>query len=146
MLILAFDYGTRRTGVALGSHLSGARPLAVLPSKPEEALYASIAKLVREWAPTQMVVGLPLTLDGGTQYMTERASEFAEGLRSRFGLPLVMHDERSTSKMADRCFAELRAAGLKKRKDAQLLDAMAASLILEDYLVGADYSTTAPVG
>lgn len=146
MLILAFDYGTRRTGVALGSPLSGARPLAVLASKPEDALFASIAKLIREWAPVQMVVGLPLTLDGGEQFMTERANAFAEGLRSRFGLPLVMHDERSTSKMADRCFAELRAAGLKKRKDAQLLDAMAASLILEDYLAGADFATPATTG
>lgn len=146
MLILAFDYGTRRTGVALGSPLSGARPLAVLSSKPEAAMFDAIARLVRQWEPVRLVVGLPLALDGSSQFMTERAEAFADGLRQRHALPLVMHDERSTSKMADRRFAELRAAGLKKRKDAQLLDAMAASLILEDYLAGTDLAAAPTAG
>lgn len=134
MVLLAFDLGTRRTGVALGSPLSGARPLCVLESRPPEAMHLAIDRLVREWAPVALVVGLPLTLEGESQPMTERATAFAELLGQRHGLPVHLQDERGSSKQADRTFAGLRAAGVMKRKDAALLDAMAASLILEDYL------------
>lgn len=138
MLWLAFDCGSRRVGVALGSRLSGARPLAVLDTNPAERLFAQIDKLIREWAISELLVGLPLTLEGESQPMTVRARAFIEQLRKRFKLPVHEHDERYSSKRADKRFAELRAAGLKKRKDADLLDAMAASMILEDYFATHD--------
>lgn len=134
MLWLAFDCGSRRVGVALGSALSGARPLAVLDAKPADKLYARVGELIKQWAPTQLLVGLPLTLDDQTQPMTVRARLFMDELRARFGLPVFEHDERYSSKRAGRQFADLRAQGLKKKKDAELLDAMAAAVILEDYL------------
>ena len=91
---------------------------------------------MREWGVDGLLVGLPLTEDGGEQYMSKRARAFAAALRERFELPVVEHDERYSSKDAARRFAELRAAGLLRKKDAELLDAMAASLVLEDYLDG----------
>ena len=129
MLWLAFDCGSRRIGVALGSRLSGARPLAVIETRPVEPAFSRIADLIKQWAPTELLVGLPLTLEGESQPMTVRARAFMEQLRQRFKLPVHEHDERYSSKRADRRFAELRAAGLKKRKDAELLDAMAASMM-----------------
>lgn len=134
MLWLAFDLGSKRVGVALGSALSGARPLAVLDTNPQDKLLARIAELIKQWGATRLLVGLPLTLDGESQPMTKRAQAFIETLRARTGLPVHAFDERYSSKRADRHFADLRAAGLKKKKDAGLLDAMAAAVILEDFL------------
>ncbi|MEZ5457184.1 MAG: Holliday junction resolvase RuvX [Lysobacteraceae bacterium] len=134
---LAFDVGGRRTGVAVGNSLSGtARPLAVLPMKDDQPDWDQIAHLVREWNPQVLIVGEPLTLDGVEQAATHRARQFAAGLRKRHSLQVILVDERSSSREADRRFAERRRAGAARRRDAALLDADAAAIILERWLQG----------
>jgi putative Holliday junction resolvase len=80
------------------------------------------------------VVGLPLTLDGGEQPMSRRARAFATQLEQRYQRPAHLVDERDTSREAARRFAQQRASGAAKRKDAAEIDALAAAIILEAWL------------
>ena len=87
-----------------------------------------------EWNPEAFVVGLPLTLDGGEQAITRGARDFARKLEQRYGLPVRLVDERHTSQEAARRFAGQRASGNARRRDAAKLDAIAAVVILEEWL------------
>jgi putative Holliday junction resolvase len=89
---------------------------------------------VREWRPDGLVVGDPMTLDGGDQPIRRFAQGFARELAARFRLPVVMVDERNSSQEAARRFAAERAEGRRKRRDAELLDAVAAAVIVERWL------------
>ncbi len=82
----------------------------------------------------ELVVGDPMTLDGGDQPIRKAARAFAETLRKRSGLPVAMIDERNSSQEAARRFAAARAAGTRKRRDAEVLDALAAAVIVERWL------------
>ncbi len=130
--VLAFDFGTKRIGVAVGEALLGvARPLVEISGEASEPRFAAIAKLVDEWKPQRLVVGLPLTEDGVPQEMTRRAQRFARQLEGRFGLPVTLVDERYTSAEAE---AGLRAAGAHKAiREKKGVDAAAAQLILQQY-------------
>lgn len=133
---LGFDYGTRRIGVATGEAVTGAaRPLTTLPARAGEPSWEALRQVVREWRPRALVVGLPLTLDGAQQPMTGRARRFAEALGRETGLPVHLHDERHSSREAARRFAAARARGQLRRRDAAALDAMAAAVILESWLL-----------
>lgn len=133
--VLGFDVGTRRIGVALGNTLSrSARPLAVIGAGEQGPDWSAIDLQVRRWRPHRLVVGDPLTLAGEVQAITRRARAFAAEIAARYGLPVDLVDERSTSREADRVFARRRRAGASRRKDAAGLDAVAASLILERWL------------
>jgi len=90
--------------------------------------------LLAEWKPDALVVGLPLTLDGGEQAVTRGARAFAQKLRARYGLPVHLMDERHTSQEAARRFAEQRAAGTARRRNASNIDSLAAVVILEAWL------------
>ena len=128
---LAFDVGTRVIGVAIGNRLSGsARALTTLA--PDD--WPRVDALVAEWRPDALVVGLPLTLDGGEQAMSQRARAFATLLEQRYRRPVHLVDERNTSREAARRFAQQRASGAAKRKDAAEIDALAAAIILEAWL------------
>ena len=128
---LAFDVGTRVIGVAIGNRLSGsARALTTLA--PDD--WPRVDALVAEWRPDALVVGLPLTLDGGEQAMSQRARAFATQLEQRYRRPVHLVDERNTSREAARRFAQQRASGAAKRKDAADIDALAAAIILEAWL------------
>ena len=132
---LAFDVGGRRTGVAVGNSLSGtARSLAVLTMKEDQPDWDQVSSLIAEWNPQVLIVGEPLTLEGTEQPATHRARQFAAGLRKRHAFPVMLVDERSSSREADRRFAERRRAGAARRRDAALLDADAAAIILERWL------------
>lgn len=132
--VLAFDVGTRLTGVALGNRLTcSARALAAIASDDWPRLDA----LVGEWQPERFVVGLPLSLDGGEQPMARRAREFARALERRYARPAEFVDERHTSREAARRFAQQRASGTAKRKHAADIDALAAQIILEHWFSGA---------
>lgn len=132
---LGFDVGARRTGVAVGNTLSGtARALAVLPVHEGAPDWNQLDRLMRDWSPQHLVVGEPLTLEGEAQPATHRARRFAESLRLRYRLPVDLVDERSSSKEADRRFAQARRDGQARRSQAELLDAMAAQIILERWL------------
>jgi putative Holliday junction resolvase len=120
---LAFDFGTRRVGVASGNTLThSATPLATISSQGEPR-FDAIATLIAEWQPAALVVGVPFHPDGAVHVNTGRARRFGRQLQARFGLPVHEVDERYTT-------VEARAAG------ADDLDARAAALILEQYLAG----------
>jgi putative Holliday junction resolvase len=122
--ILAFDFGLRRTGVAVGNTLTAsARPLAVIEAESNERRFAAIDRLIREWRPQRLVVGRPSHPDGTAHEMTTRCERFARQLAGRFGLPVVTVDERWSS-------VEARAARAGPGPD----DAEAAAVILRQYL------------
>lgn len=131
--ILAFDLGTRRIGVAIGNRIGGtARGLGTVAADDWPALDALIA----DWRPQALVVGLPLALDGSEQPMSRRARAFAGTLAQRYACTVHLADERGTSQEAARRFARGRAAGTARRKDAADLDALAAAVILDQWLAG----------
>ena len=128
---LAFDLGTRVIGIAIGNRLSStARPLATVDAID----WARLDALVADWRPDELVVGLPLALDGSEQPMSRRAREFARALERRYERPVRLVDERSSSREAAARFARQRASGAARRKDAAAIDALAAQIILESWL------------
>ena len=133
--VLGFDVGARRIGVAVGSAFgSGARALAVIDVHGNGPDWAAIDRLRQEWRPDGLVVGDPMTLDGGDQPIRKRAHAFARELQARYKLPVVLVDERSSSVEAAQRFALDRAEGRKRRRDAVALDAVAAAVIIERWL------------
>lgn len=132
---LGFDYGTRLIGVATGENLAGStQPLTTLPVRAGEPAWEQLGKVVADWQPAGLVVGLPLALDGGEQPMSGRARRFARQLGEHFGIPVYLHDERHTSQEAARRFASARQRGTQRRHHAGAIDAMAAAVILEAWL------------
>ncbi len=133
--VLGFDYGLRRIGVAVGQGLTGtAQPLQVISNRHGQVDWPPIDRLVAEWQPQSLVVGVPLTEDGAEQPMTVAARGFLQQLSRRYGLPVHGAEERFSSREASTRFREARAGGHARRRDAGLLDAQAARLILEDWL------------
>lgn len=134
--VLGFDVGSRRIGVAVGSEISGgARELAVVDVRDGVVDWARVAALLREWQPGCLLVGDPLTLDGGDQPARKRALRFAREAGQRFGLPVRLVDERRSSLEAARRFAQARSSGARRRRDAATLDALAAVVIVERWLM-----------
>lgn len=129
--VLAFDFGTRSIGVAVGQAITGtANPLNALKAQDGIPNWTQIETLLNEWQPTLCVVGLPLNMDGTEQPMTVRARKFANRLHGRFGLRVELQDERLTTASAkEYLFARGGYKGLSK--DA--IDSASACLILEDY-------------
>jgi putative Holliday junction resolvase len=130
--ILAFDFGTRRVGVAVGETSLGlAHPLVTIAAHSDEDRLAGIASLVAEWQPAMLVVGLPTHADGTPHAMTARAREFARRLEARFQLAVELVDERYTTEAAT---AALSSAGVGERGHRPLRDQVAAQIILQAYL------------
>ena len=132
-VLLAFDFGEKRIGVATGNTLTGAaQPLGTVAETTTDGRFARIGALIRDWQPARLVVGRPLHPDGAAHEVTARAERFARQLEGRFGLPVSLVDERYSSVAAQ---ARLRAQGRGARgRAAQGDDAMAAAIILEQYL------------
>ncbi len=129
--VLAFDLGLKRTGVASGDLSIGvAHPLSVIQAESTDARLAAIAKLIAEWQPVLLVLGLPTHADGGEHEMTRVVKNFARKLESRFNLPVFLVDERHTSTAAE---SELHARGIHGKKNKALADAVAAQLILQGF-------------
>lgn len=128
--VLGFDFGTKRIGVAIGNTLTGtARPLAVLPARDGVPDWEQLAKLVAEWKPARLLVGLPLNMDGTESELSTRARSFSRKLGGRLVLPVDVVDERLSSFEAR---GELMRSEQKRGKPA--VDALAASLIVEQWL------------
>ena len=129
--VLAFDFGTRRIGVAFGQQLLGtARPIAMLPARDGIPDWDQIAALMTEWRPDQLVVGLPLNMDGSENEMCARARKFGKRLHGRFHLPVAMVDERLTSFEAK---GEVLAEHGQRDFGRHGVDDLAAVLILETW-------------
>jgi putative Holliday junction resolvase len=129
--VLAFDLGLKRTGVASGDLAIGvAHPLTVIQAESTDSRLAAITKLIAEWQPVLLVLGLPAHADGGEHEMTRVAKNFARKLESHFKLPVFMVDERHTSTAAE---SELHARGIHGKKNKALVDAVAAQLILQGF-------------
>jgi putative holliday junction resolvase len=130
--ILAFDFGTRRIGVAVGEPLTSlAHPLATIEAESNDDRFAAIAALVDEWRPTLMLVGLPTHADSSEHELTARARRFARQLEGRFGVAVELVDERFTTLAAAEA---LSAAGVAVREQRRVRDRVAAQLILQAYL------------
>jgi putative Holliday junction resolvase len=130
-----FDVGSKLIGVAVGNALTAsARALAVLAVRDGEPEWPQLDALRGAWLPDTLVVGLPLTLAGEEQPASRRARRFAAALQQRYALPVALVDERHCSREAAHRFAAARAAGLKRRRDAAAIDAVAAAVILERWL------------
>ena len=132
---LAFDFGRRRIGVAVGQTMTRtANPLAVVRHGAAQPDWSHLRSLVGEWRPAGFVVGLPLGPEGEETPMSKRAKAFGAALEAEFDRPVAWCDERLTSQAAERHFADRRATGDARRKDAAQLDAMAAAIFLENWL------------
>ncbi|WP_435627630.1 Holliday junction resolvase RuvX [Candidatus Ferrigenium straubiae] len=129
--LLAFDFGTRRIGVAVGNTLlRSANPLTTIDEEKTDARFAMIAALLAEWQPCALVVGLPSNDDGTPHELTALARRFANRLKGRFNLPAILVDERYTSLSAS---AALNEQGVRGKKQKPLIDQYAAQQILQAY-------------
>lgn len=145
--LLAFDYGEKRIGVAVGQTISasahGVETILNYRGTPD---WQKIDKLIAAWEPASLVVGLPISMDGEETDMSKRARVFAKTLQQKYQLSVVLHDERLSSNEADVVIKnELdertrtsgrKAKGLKKKR-LQTRDQVAAALILQSYFSNA---------
>ena len=123
LTVMAFDYGTRRIGVAIGNTLTQTgQPIQIIAENGVDARFGLIEALIQEWQPDQLVVGLPCHPDGAPHEMTVKAKRFGNQLYGRFHLPVDWVDERYSSVVLE---------GNPEMRDN--LDAQSAALILEQY-------------
>jgi putative Holliday junction resolvase len=134
-LILGFDYGTRRVGVACGNTLTrSAQPLKTLLHGAEPP-WSDIAELVKEFSPARFVVGLPYNMDGTETSLTSSVRAFAKQLESRFNRPVALVDERLSSRAAADELRDARAHGrMRKRVQREDVDMTAAKVLVEQWL------------
>jgi putative holliday junction resolvase len=134
---LAFDYGTRRIGIATGDSLTcTARALTTLEHN-DAPPWDAIGKLLAEYRPTRLIVGLPCNDDGTATTMTSKARAFGMAIEQRFGIPIVFVDEHLSSREAENELRVARASGLKKRRTVHAdVDKIAARLLLEQWYRG----------
>jgi putative Holliday junction resolvase len=134
--LLAFDFGEKRVGVAVGELEVGiAHPLATIDAEDNAARFAAITRLVDEWHPSRFVVGLPMHADGTEHELSRLARRFAQRLEGRYGIAVALVDERLTSRAAEE---RLRESGVGSRRIQQSLDAAAACEILNAFFAGAE--------
>jgi putative Holliday junction resolvase len=132
---LCFDFGLRRIGIAIGQSLTGnATALETINNGSQGGPWRRIEQLLERWQPDALVIGIPFTEEGDEQPLTLAARRFGRQLNGRFGLVVHHADERYTSRAADQRFRDLRHFGLVRRKHAARQDAVAAQLILEQWL------------
>jgi len=138
--ILAFDFGEKRIGVAVGDMEIGiAHPLTTIATESNDERFAAIGALVSEWKPALLVVGLPLHMDGTEHELTRLCRRFARRLEGRFGIPTQLVDERLSSAEASQSLGE---AGIRGIAQKAMLDQVAAQHILCSYLDNQSHATT----
>lgn len=130
--ILAFDFGSRWIGVAVGdTETRIASPVGMFEAGSPGRRLAEVDALLREWRPGRLVVGLPLAMDGSEQEVTRRARRFARQLEAHFHLPVDLADERLSSASARETLRERGRGGREHKQDVH---ALAAKIILQSYL------------
>lgn len=129
--LLAFDYGLKNIGVAVGQEVSeSATPLTMLRSEQGDD-WRGIGQIIDQWQPHLLLVGLPLTEDGESQSMTEKSKRFGRRLHGRFGLPVFWIEEAFTSSSARSLRSDMSHRQRQKKKHST--DALAASMILQSW-------------
>ena len=132
--IVAFDFGLRRIGVAVGQDVTdSANPVAAIRNSDSGPDWQAIAGIVGEWRPSRLVVGMPLHEDGSPSEMAAHIKAFVAELE-RFGLPVEQIDERYSSLEAGALLKSERALGLRGRISREEIDSVAAALIAERWL------------
>lgn len=122
---MAFDFGTKRIGVAVGQKITGtATPVTVVKARDGKPEWQVIDRLVEEWKPAVFVVGLPINMDGTESDMSKAAARFGRRLHGRYGIRIELVDERLSTFEA------------REFETPEQLDAIAAKLILETWLAG----------
>lgn len=138
--LLGFDFGTKRIGIAIGQEVTGtARPLTTLTAVKHKPDWDGISKIIAEWQPDLLVVGLPLHMDGTEQEMTQAARRFSNQLNGRFQLPIALMDERLSSDEAESILSEQSASGTTGFRDSvfsdkEQVDMISAQLILQSWM------------
>ena len=137
MRIMGLDYGSKTVGVAITDDLLlTAQPVETIKRDSENKLRRTLARieeLIKEYEVSEIVVGLPLNMDDSVGERAQRSMEFAERLKNRTGLSVVMQDERLSTEAAKETLTDM---GVKGRDLKQYVDKIAAAYILEDYLNG----------
>jgi putative Holliday junction resolvase len=129
--VLAFDFGEKFTGAAVGDTDVGiAHPLGLITAESNVARMEGVTALVTEWKPSTLVVGLPRSMEGAEHELTRRCRRFARQLEARFKLPVRLVDERLSSAAAEDA---LRVAGKGARKHKLLAHQISAQIILQSY-------------
>lgn len=127
--LLGFDYGLKRIGVAVGQELTGtASALTTVRATDGKPDWDAISKLFEQWQPDEVVIGLPLNMDGSESELSRRATRFGNQLNGRYNMPAHFMDERLSSMQAEE---ELRGQSHKKAD----IDKVAAKIILESWLL-----------
>jgi putative Holliday junction resolvase len=120
-IVLGFDFGVKRIGIAMGNTLTGqAQPLTVIKAIDNATRFQVIGELINEWKPARLIVGEPRHPDGAEHDMTQRSRRFANQLHGRFSLPVELVDERYSSVVI-------------AQKRGEVIDAKAAAIILQQY-------------
>lgn len=129
---LSFDFGLRSIGVAVGQSITGtASPLAALQAQDGAPNWQQVEALITHWQPNQLLVGLPLNMDGSEQDITQRAKRFANRLHGRFNKPVHTYDERLSTQDAKARLFEL---GGFKKLSKEKVDSVSACLIYETWM------------
>ncbi len=133
-ILLAFDFGTKKIGVAVGQELTkSTSALPVLRSRDERPDWEGITQLIETWQPNALVVGIPLNMDGSENEMTLKAKRFSNRLAGRYNLPVYPADERLTTREAAREHYDPHNKRGHKRKGHMEIDSVAAQIILETF-------------
>lgn len=134
--LLGFDFGTKSIGVATGQMITQtAQPIAAIKANDGIPNWNVVEKVIQDWKPDLVVVGLPLNMDGTEQAITQRAKKFANRLNGRFGVNIALQDERLTTASAKEFIFE---HGGYKALDKGKVDSVSAALILESWMQSAE--------
>ena len=132
--VLVFDFGLKRTGVAVGNTIVGtASPETTLISINAKPDWAGITRLIEKWAPTQLVVGMPKQLNGDDTELSAPIEKFCNQLNGRYNLPVAQANEQYSSIEAGRRLKQVRQAGRKQKVSKEEVDRVAAVIIFENW-------------
>jgi len=143
MRFLGIDHGTRRIGLAYGDDIGVATPLPAITTADPAKQWACLGALLKDRRITEVVLGLPLNMDGSSGPKAKEVEAFAQRIRSDFGLPVHLVDERLTSYEAESTIPPSKRRDVRK---AGLVDSRAATIILQDYLDGRIANEAPPAG
>ena len=128
--VLGFDFGEKRIGIATGQAITrSSNPLTTLSCVNSKPDWEGIEKLIQQWKPDALIVGLPFYLDGSESEMTKRAGKFSRQLEGRFNLPVYTHNEALSSFEAEQFLKDK-----KKQHNKQDIDKIAAAIIVQSWL------------